>query len=96
MLFVRKCILCPSIPWRMLSGKRVKNYLQIGIYWRYLSELKKVEPKKEFSKPRKYFPTAVSNFKKRGDNNFSEGASPGGFKKSGSPSSRVEDVKVEW
>jgi hypothetical protein len=52
-----------------------------------------VEPKKEFSKPRKDFPTAVSNFKKGDENNFSVGASPGGFKKSGSASSRVDDLK---
>ena len=53
--------------------------------------IKKVEPKKEFSKPRKDFPTAVSNFKKGGENNFLAGASPGIFKKSGS--SRVDDLK---
>ena len=39
------------------------NYLRIGIL--EISErIKKVDPKKEFSKPSKDFPTAVSNFKR--------------------------------
>jgi len=51
-----------------------------------------VEPKKEFFKPRKDFPTAVSNLK-GGESNFTAGASPGGFKKSGSSCPRVDDFK---
>ena len=36
--------------------------------------------KKEFSKPKKNFPTADSNFKNGGENTFSAGASSGGLK----------------
>jgi len=47
----------------------------------------------EFSKPRKDFPTAVSNFK-RGKSTFPEGVSPGGFKKLGSLIPKeVDDLK---
>jgi hypothetical protein len=55
--------------------------------------IKKVEPKKEFSKTRKYFPTAVSNFNKGDESTFPAGASPEGFKKSRSTSPRVDDLK---
>jgi len=51
-----------------------------------------VKPKKEFTEPMKDFATAVSNFKKGSENAFSAGASPGSFKKSGSSSSRVDDL----
>ena len=54
--------------------------------------IKKVEPKKEFPRPRKDFPTAASNSKK-GRKYFLRGASPGSFKISGSSSSRVDDLK---
>ena len=93
MCFAKKCIPDPSTHWRMSSGKPEQNYLHIGIYWRSLIELKKVEPKKEFFKPRKDFPAAVSNFKKGGENNSSAGAPFSGFKKSGSASSRGDDLK---
>ena len=47
----------------MLSEKLEKSYPLIGIFWRS-DRIKKVEPKKEFSKPRKDFPAAGSNFKR--------------------------------
>ena len=54
--------------------------------------IKKVEPKKEFFKPRKDFPTAVSNFKRGAKVLFQRGVS-WRFQKSGSPSPRVDDLK---
>ena len=71
----------PSIPWRMLSGKRAKNYLRIGIYWRYLSESKEWNLKKNFINPGKIF---RQRFQQGSENNFLAGACSGGFKKSGS------------
>ena len=55
--------------------------------------IKIVEPRKDFSNDRKDVPQVDSNFKKRGEITFSAGASPGGFKKSESPTPRVEDLK---
>ena len=56
-------------------------------------KIKKVEPKKDFSKPRKDFTTAVSNFNKGDESTFPARASPEGFEKSRSTSPRVDDLK---
>ena len=58
-----------------------QDYLEIS------DRIKKVEPNKEFSKPRKDFPTAVSNLKKGAKVLFQR------FKKLGSPIPRVDDLK---
>ena len=58
-----------------------------------------MEPKKGFSKPRKVFPTAVSNLKKAGAKVvcFPGGVSIGGFKKLGSLIPSFDDLKdVEY
>ena len=56
--------------------------------------IKKGELKKEFSKPTKDFSTAISNFKKESKSTFpTRKASPGGFKKLGSLSPRVDYLK---
>ena len=51
--------------------------------------IKKVEHSKDFLKDRKDMLTAVSNFKKSGEGNYSAWASPGDFKKSGNSTQDV-------
>jgi hypothetical protein len=57
MFFAQKCILGHSILRRMLSGKPVKIYLLIGIYWKYLNELKKWNLKRNLKKGKGQGPT---------------------------------------
>ena len=71
--------------------KPEKIHLLIGIYWKYLIELKKWNLKWNFLNPGKIFRQwfQILNW---GESNFA-GASPGGFKKLGSPIPRVDDLK---
>ena len=55
--------------------------------------IKKVEPRKDFSTDKKDVTTAVSNLKMRVEVSFSEGTSPGGFRKPRSPTPKAEDLK---
>ena len=66
--------------------KPEKVYLLFGIYWNHpyiMTEFKKVEPKKEFSKPRKDIIRQRCQIFKEGESTFSAGVSPGRCRKSG-------------
>ena len=88
MYFVKKCIRA----FETLFVKTVKIYLLIGIYWKYLIELKLWNQKKNFLNPGKMFRQRC-RILKRDESTFSSGASPGSFKILVSPSPRVDDLK---